>query len=158
MKELDERISTIGAKITKFKQAHEGSLPELQGHNRAQAERLENDIKQLETQVRAAQDRKAYLEGQVATINPDLPIAGQEPVMDPRARLLHATSQVYRHCSAKNSPDHPDIKKIKREIEELERLVSAQGGVASVQRQKLTLLRTELAGKARQAFTGTSRN
>jgi uncharacterized protein involved in exopolysaccharide biosynthesis len=48
---------------------------------------------------------------------------------------------------SKNSPDHPDVKKMKREIEELERLVSSQGGIASVQRQKLTLMRTQLAEK-----------
>ena len=63
----------------------------------AQAERLENDIKQLETQIRAVEDRKAYLEGQVATINPDLPIAGQEPVMDPKTRFTCCKSNL-RPC------------------------------------------------------------
>ncbi len=143
---LDERIKAIGDQIARFKQAHEGTLPELKSHNLAQAERLENEIKQLELQIRAAQDRKAYLEGQLATINPDLPVVGQEATMDPKARLYMlrvALSSLLSRVSA----DHPDVKKIKREIAELEKVVSAQGGQASVRRQKLTQLRAELASK-----------
>ena len=143
---LEERIKTIGDQIAKFKQAHEGSLPELKGHNMAQAERLENDIKQLELQIRASQDRKAYLEGQLATVNPDLPIAGQEAVMDPKARLYMLQVSLSSLLS-RVSPDHPDVKKIQREIAELEKVVSAQGGKASVRRQKLIQLRAELASK-----------
>lgn len=143
---LEERIKAIGDQIAKFKQAHEGSLPELKGHNMAQAERLENDIKQLELQIRASQDRKAYLEGQLATVNPDLPIAGQEATMDPKARL-YMLQVTLSSLQSRVSPEHPDVKRIKREIAELEKVVSAQGGQASVRRQKLMQLRAELAKK-----------
>jgi len=146
LKQLEERIKVVGDQIAKFKQKHEGSLPELKGHNLAQAERLENEIKILDNQIRAANDRRAYLEGQIATVNPDLPLAGQEAVMDPRARLYMLQVDL-SSLGARLSPDHPDIRKLKREIEELEKLVSVQGGVGSTQRQKLSLLRTELASK-----------
>jgi polysaccharide biosynthesis transport protein len=146
LKELDERIKTQGAKITKFKQLHEGSLPELQAHNLAQAERLENDVKQLETQIRAAQDKKTYLEGQMATVNPDLPTAGQEKVMDPKTRLYGLQVELAA-LLAKNSENHPDVIKMKREITSLEKMVSAQGGQASVRRQKLTQLQMELSAR-----------
>ncbi len=112
LKQLDERIIVIGGKITKFKQKHEGSLPELQTHNIAQAERLENDIKLLENQIRASQDKKVYLEGQMATINPDLPTAGQERVMDPKTRLYGLQVELAA-LLAKNSANHPDVLKNK---------------------------------------------
>ena len=147
LKELDERLLVIGGKITKFKQSHEGLLPELQSHNRAQAERLENEVKQLENQIRASEDKKAYLEGQVATINPDLPLAGQERTLDPKTRLYVLQVELTAMLS-KNSENHPDVIKIKKEIAGLERMVSAQGGQASVRRQKLTQLQAELAVKA----------
>jgi polysaccharide biosynthesis transport protein len=146
LKQLDERISSIGEKMTKFKQKYEGSLPELQSFNLSQAERLENDIKQLENQVRASQDKKIYLEGQMAAINPDLPTAGQERIMDPKTRLYGLQVELAA-LLAKSSPDHPDVQRLKREIAGLEKMVSAQGGQASVRRQKLTQLQMELATK-----------
>ncbi len=48
---------------------------------------------------------------------------------------------------AKNSDNHPDVIKLKKEIAGLEKMVSAQGGQASVRRQKLTQLQAELATK-----------
>ena len=107
---------------------------------------MENEIKQLETQIRASEDKKAYLEGQMATINPDLPIAGQERTLDPKTRLYGLQVELAAML-AKNSENHPDVIKMKREIAGLEKMVSAQGGQASVRRQKLTQLQAELAAK-----------
>ena len=104
-------------------------------------------VKQLENQIRASEDKKAYLEGQVATINPDLPLAGQERTLDPKTRLYVLQVELTAMLS-KNSENHPDVIKIKKEIAGLERMVSAQGGQASVRRQKLTQLQAELAVKA----------
>jgi succinoglycan biosynthesis transport protein ExoP len=146
LKELDDRLALLGKKITKFKEAHEGTLPELQGHNLSQAERLENEIKQLENQIRAGEDKKSYFEGQLATINPDLPIAGQERTLDPKTQLYTLQVQLAAML-AKNSENHPDIIQIKKTIAGLEKLVSAQGGQASVRRQKISQLRSELATK-----------
>lgn len=146
LKALDERIAGIGDQITKFKQKHEGALPELKAHNMAQAERLEVDIKQLDNHIRASIDKRSYLEGQLATINPDLPVVGQEAVLDPKARL-YALQVSLAALLARNSEDHPDVQKIKREIAGLEKMVSAQGGQASARRQKLTQLQMELASK-----------
>jgi polysaccharide biosynthesis transport protein len=146
LKELDERLASLGNKITKFKEAHEGTLPELQANNRAQAERLENDIKQLETQIRASEDKKGYFEGQLATINPDLPVAGQEKSLDPKTQLYMLQVQL-ASLLANNSENHPDVIKMKKTIASLEKLVSAQGGQAAVRRQKLSQLQAELAAK-----------
>ena len=146
LKELDERMALLGKKMTKFKEAHEGTLPELQSHNLSQAERLENDIKQLENQIRASRGQKSYLEGQLATVNPDLPIAGQEKTLDPKTRL-YALQVELAAMLAKNSENHPDVIQIKKEIAGLEKMVSAQGGQASVRRQKITQLQAELATK-----------
>ena len=146
LKELDDRLVSLGNKITKFKGVHEGVLPELQAHNLAQAERLENDIKQLETQIRASEDKKSYFEGQLATINPDLPIAGQERTLDPKTQLYMLQVQLAAML-AKNSENHPDVIQIKKAIAGLEKMVSAQGGQASVRRQKISQLQAELANK-----------
>ena len=148
LKELQERIRDLGAKITTFKQEHEGTLPELQQFNLSQAERLEGEIKHLDSAMRSAEDRKIYLEGQLATVKPDTPIIGGtgERVMDPYSRL-RASEVVLANLRAKFSDDHPDIRKVRREMAELEKIVGPTGIRTSMRRQKLTQLKAELAQK-----------
>ena len=145
LKELDERIASLGQKITKFKEAHGGAIPEMRGFNLSQAERLENETKLLENQLRASQDKKVNLEGQLAAVNPDLPLAGGQ-TLDPKTRLYAAQVELAT-MMGKNSDTHPDVIKLKKEIAGLEKMVSAQGGQTSVRRQKLTQLKAELATK-----------
>ncbi len=148
LKEIKERIATIGEKITVFKAQHEGLLPELGQFNLSQSERLESEIKQIDTQIRSAEDRRIYLEGQLATVKPDSPImsATGERVMDPASRL-HYLRVALADLQSKYAPNHPDITKVRREMAELEKLVGAQGGSPSLKRQKLTQLQADLAQK-----------
>ncbi len=148
LKALDERIANIGQKITEFKQKHQYTLPELRDHNLAQAERLENEAKQVETQIRAVQDRRSFLQNQLATLNPDLPVQdqGSNLALDPKVRLYYLQVELAR-LQATRSADHPDIRKIKQEIAGLEKLLGTGGSAASVRRQKLTQLKAELAAK-----------
>lgn len=147
-KELQERIRVLGEKIATFKKEHEGIQPELQQFNMSQADRTEQDLKQIDNQIRAAEDRRIYLEGQLATVKPDSPIIGTsgERVMDPQTRL-RALQVSLADLQSKFSEDHPDVRKVKREMAELEKQVGQQGGGASLKRQKLTQLKADLAQK-----------
>jgi len=148
LKQLQERIKVLGDKITAFKGQHEGLLPEQQEFNRQQAARLEMDIRQLDSAMRSADDRKIYIEGQLATVKPDFPLIGAtgERVMAPADRLK-ALAVVLVDLQSKFSDDHPDVRKVRREIAELKKMVGQTGGSASTRRQKLTQLRAELAQK-----------
>lgn len=148
LKVLTERIQVLGEQVTKFKQEHEGITPELYQFNLTQADRLESEVKQLENSIRAAEDRKIYLEGQLATVKPDTPIISSsgERVMDPQSRL-RTLEVALADLQSKFAPEHPDIRKTKREIAELEKLAGTQGGGAAIKRQKLTQLKAELAQK-----------
>jgi polysaccharide biosynthesis transport protein len=98
--------------------------------------------------MRAAEDRKIYLEGQLATVKPDTPIisATGERVMDPHSRLK-ALEVALIDLQSKYADNHPDISKVKREMGELKKVVGSGGGSPSIKRQKLTQLRAELAQK-----------
>jgi succinoglycan biosynthesis transport protein ExoP len=148
LKEIQERIKTLGQKITEFKSKHEGILPELQQFNLSQAERLEKEIDQLNVQIRAAEDRKIYLEGQLATVKPDSPLISStgERVMDPYSRLK-VLQVALCDLQSRYADTHPDIQKVKREMAELQKLTGSGGGDPSLKRQKLTQLRAELAQK-----------
>jgi polysaccharide biosynthesis transport protein len=148
LKQLQERIKGLGVKITAFKEQHEGLLPEQQTFNREQAARLEMDIKQLDSSVRNVEERKIYLEGQLVTVKPDTPLIGAtgERVMAPADRLK-ALEVALVDLQSKFSDDHPDVRKLRREMAELKKIVGQPGGSASTRRQKLTQLRAELAQK-----------
>jgi succinoglycan biosynthesis transport protein ExoP len=148
LKELQERIKVLGEKISVFKGRHEGLLPEQQVFNREQAARLEMDLKQLEAASRSAYDRKIYIEGQLATVKPDTPLIGAtgERVMAPADRLK-ALEVAMADLQAKFSDDHPDVRKVRREIAELKKIAGRTGGNAAIRRQKLTQLQAALAEK-----------
>jgi uncharacterized protein involved in exopolysaccharide biosynthesis len=146
LKELQERIRDLGAKITAFKQEHEGTLPELQQFNLSQAERLESEIKQLDAAMRSAEDRKIYLEGQLATVNPDIAVSAGDKVVDPNTRLK-ALEVALADLQSKFSEDHPDIRKVRREMAELKKLVSQKGDSSLLRQKKLKQLEAELAEK-----------
>ncbi|MBI4644106.1 MAG: hypothetical protein HY790_14655 [Deltaproteobacteria bacterium] len=148
LKGLQERLGGLGEKIAKFKEAHEGITPELYQFNLGQAERLETEIKQLDNTIRATEDRKIYLEGQLATVKPDTPVMGAtgERVMDPQSRY-RTLEVLLADLQSKFSDDHPDIRKVRREMAQLEKLVGQKGGGGALKRQKLTQLKAELAQK-----------
>ena len=71
---------------------------------------MDNEVKQLDNSIRAAEDRRTYLEGQLATVKPDTPIMSStgERVMDPQSRL-RALEVALADLQSKFSQDHPDI-------------------------------------------------
>ncbi len=145
--ELKERIRLLGEKIATFKQEHEGIQPELYQFNLSQADHLEQDIKQLDNQIRTAEDRRVYLEGQLATINPDFgasPSSTGERDLDPQARL-RALDVKLADLRSKFSEDYPDVRKARRERAELEKLLGRKGAGSSFNQEKLMKLKADLA-------------
>jgi polysaccharide biosynthesis transport protein len=149
LKELQERIQKLGGQITAFKEGHEGLLPEQQPFNREQVARLELEIKQLENNIRTTEERKTYIEGQLATVAPDNTYtsgSGEKIMLSPSDRLK-ALEVSLADLRSKFSPDHPDIRKTMREVAELKKLVGTTSGSAVVRRKKLAQLKNELAEK-----------
>jgi uncharacterized protein involved in exopolysaccharide biosynthesis len=149
LKELQERIKDLGDKITTFKETHEGLLPEQQEFNRGQVARLDLELKQLENNVRTAEERKAYLEGQLATVSPDATYTGSggERIMMSPADRLKALEVSLADLQSKFSDDHPDVRKVRREIAELKKLAGSTAGSAVARRKRLAQLKNELAEK-----------
>jgi polysaccharide biosynthesis transport protein len=147
LKELNERIQTLGGKITAFKEQNDGLLPEQQRLNQEQVARLDMELKQLENNIRNTEERKAYLEGQLATVSPDVTYTGSgDKLLSPSERLK-ALEVVLADLRSKFSPDHPDIRKVLREIAELKKLAGSTTGSAVARRKRLAQLKNELAEK-----------
>lgn len=115
IREIDEKIAT-------FKQRANGALPELMPLNQQLMNQAERELMDIDQQIRSLEERKTYLEGELATIKPNTPILSVtgERILDSTERL-RALRAEYAGAAANLSPDHPDMIKMKQEVEALEK-------------------------------------
>lgn len=144
---LRDEISESEGKLAEFKKLHGEKLPEFKQINFQLMERIDQEITSTDNQLRALQERKFYLEGQLAQINPGGPVFSStgERVMGPEDRLSALQTEFLR-ISNLYHPDHPDLVKMRREIGSLERSVEG-AGASGDQAKRLTNLRAELIQK-----------
>jgi succinoglycan biosynthesis transport protein ExoP len=119
---LAERLTELEKQLSDFKQTAKGALPELVQLNMqllSQAEREQTDTEQ---RLNAMEERRNYLEGQLATLKPHTPIitAGGERILDAGERLKALQAQL-ASSAGYLSEDHPDIIKMRQESEALQR-------------------------------------
>jgi len=117
---LSQRIVELETKLAKFKEQHVNSLPEMASLNYSMVDRVERELDQVEADLRALNERKFYMESQLAQVNPltMMHSATGQSILDPVSRLKALESE-YASMTAKYSEQHPDVVKIKREIEGL---------------------------------------
>ncbi len=119
---LERHINDIDEKIAKFKRRANGALPELTPLNQQLMNQAERELMDIDQQIRSLDERKTYLGGELATIKPNTPILSVtgERILDSTERL-RALRAEYAAAAANLSADHPDIRKMKQEIDALEK-------------------------------------
>ena len=119
---LSKHIGEVDEKIAEFKHRASGALPELMPLNQQLMNQADRELMDVDQQIRTLEERKNYLEGELATIKPNTPIMSVtgERILDSSERLRGLRAQ-YAGTSANLAPDHPDIMNMKQEIEALEK-------------------------------------
>jgi succinoglycan biosynthesis transport protein ExoP len=119
---LSKHIGEVDEKIATFKHRASGALPELMPLNLQLMSQSDRELMDIDQQIRTLEERKNYLEGELATIKPNTPIMSVtgERILDSAERLRGLRAE-YAGASANRSSDHPDIMKMKQEIEALEK-------------------------------------
>jgi len=142
---LEDKIAVSEKNLAEFKEKNADSLPELSAMNLSLLNRAETDVELVGSELRALKERKFYLRSQLAQINPlaNMRSATGESILDPASRLKALESE-HASLSAKYSNVHPDIVKIRREIEGL-RQQTGQGFDKQEAAKKLTVKRSEHA-------------
>ena len=149
---LRVQIAGLEVKLADFKRKHVDQLPELKDFNLRLYEQTEDKLRRTEETIRALEDRKINIESQLAIINPYKDI-----LTDSGKRLqtgeerLNVLMADFLYRSSIYSSDHPDIKKLRREIASLEGQIGSSNGVSQLVSQ-VTLLREKLT-EARQRYT-----
>lgn len=144
LKHIKDQIDEYGKKISDFKQAHFGELPEYTSINVQAIEQLSRDLDQADMQIRSLQERKVYLEGQLTAMESASPTIeeGGEFLTGPTERLKSLQLQLINLRSSL-SEKHPDVVKLSREIEELEAQVQ-EAKTTSDKEKRLYSLKNQL--------------
>ena len=140
---LESLIAELGQKLAVFKQENVQLLPELQQLNLQMLQRKETEIANLETRLNTLEEKRFYLGGQIAQIDPGDPTA-PGPVQ--RLKLLEAEYASYR---ARYSADHPDVQKLRREIDSLRQEVGGTDSSDAIASQILELRAQLMAARER---------
>ena len=98
-----------------FKQQHADALPELQHLNLSVLQRKENELTTIDATLRTLDEKRFYLTGQLAQIDP-----GNTSVPGSVDRLKFLQAE-YSSAKSRYSAEHPDVVRLKGEIESLEK-------------------------------------
>ncbi len=134
--ELRSEILELESSIAIFKEGHVNELPELLVHNMNSMERLQRELDQVQEQIVSLKNRKVYLEGQRASIDPRLRIVANDGTRFPTAREdLEKLRREYMTLQSKYSSRHPDVQAMKKQIESLEKDVDAADNIDFLNRE-----------------------
>ncbi|QPK64887.1 lipopolysaccharide biosynthesis protein [Methylomonas sp. LL1] len=123
---LKDKIQQLQSTLATFKEQNLHRLPEASQLNQQELTALNNQLLSLDSQERSAQERRFYLEGQLAQIDPNAMATNAvgNRVFDMKDRLKELQSQ-YPSLLARYSDNHPDVLKTKKEIESLQKQIGS---------------------------------
>jgi succinoglycan biosynthesis transport protein ExoP len=154
---LDKDIKELQARIAGFKEKHADELPELTQLNMQKITRVEEEIRDTDSQLRSLDQQLTYLDAQLAQINPTAQVYSStgERVQSPADRLKYVRTE-YARVMALYSADHPDVQRLKREMEGLEAAAAVGANAAKSDanddRRQLEDAQTQLAS-TRQRYS-----
>lgn len=144
-KKLEGKVAELEKNLAEFKERNVNNLPELQQLNVQLMNRAENDLKRVDQQIRALEERKIYLTSELSQIDPDSGAvsARGSRILSPRDRLKELQTSLIS-LSSRYSPSHPDLIKTKKEIAALREEVGDTGEASELNKQ-IKELRTQRA-------------
>ena len=132
-------VTTLEHEIADFKADNNGKLPESMDVNLAVMERVEREILETERNIQSLREREIYLRSELLQVSPNSTVFTEtgEKVLSPVARLRVLENQLIM-LKAKYSKDHPDVKRVSREIKAVEDEIGPRNSAEEI--QKLLLL------------------
>lgn len=132
---LSQQLAAIEDQLAQFKQRNKDALPESFQFNIQNLRRLQSQIQGLQGDARELRKREMELAGQLAQTSPYAPIvlATGETVMADVDRLKARQSE-YRNKAAIYNENHPDIIRLRKEIDTLSAKIGHAGDKDELQR------------------------
>ncbi len=147
---LQRRINNLENRLADFKESHVGALPEQMSLNLQLMERIDNQLLEIDREMRSLDERQVYLEAQLSQIEPGSAVFNDDGkrILAPADRL-RALETEFTVVSSRYTDRHPDYRRLHSEIEKLRAELGGGGGIAyeELQRAKAALL------EARQKYS-----
>jgi uncharacterized protein involved in exopolysaccharide biosynthesis len=133
--------------LAQFKERHAGNLPELLNFHLQSIERTEQQLDNLDREIRDSRNRKFTVETELARTNPFGNAVGADgtPILGTADRLAELQSERLRLLSI-YTPEHADVVRIEREID-----ILTGGAAAHEPPAELRAQLDELLGELQQA-------
>ena len=124
---LNEKIRGYEVKLAEFKEKYAEVMPDMQVNNLRVIERNEDQLVNISSKLDSLEERKFYLENQLAQTDPFGAISsgGGYQNLAPEVRLKSLERQLDTLLSS-YTPDHPNVISTKREIKSLKELILKQ--------------------------------
>jgi succinoglycan biosynthesis transport protein ExoP len=140
---LNQELQEIDGKIAKYKEQHPFSLPEQVESNQAAIDRMESELRDTESQIRATKERIVFLEAELARAQADMPEGLDEDGGKNKGNSLRVLRAKYLRYSSIYSPSHPSLTRLKREIKALDPSFEGESADQEI-RSQLAQARKEL--------------
>ncbi|MGH8488080.1 MAG: GumC family protein [Gammaproteobacteria bacterium] len=142
---LKSHIAILEQRLATFKEKNIGKLPELTQLNLDLMNRTDSEITETEREIRSLEERRIYLQAQLAQMDPNSGLVSQtgERILGPADRLKVLETEIVS-LSAKYGSIHPEVVRTEKEIAALRRATGQSGSPGHLAKQ-LKALRTELA-------------
>lgn len=141
---VSEQISVLEQKLARFKQRNQGRLPESSLANQVGSERAHSEIQRLERDMSFLEERRISLHSQLAETKPSAPVIGSGgALLEPEDRLKALQLQLIG-LTGTYSEDHPDVKRLRREIATL-KVETGLRGDATDREAKLQELQAQIS-------------
>ena len=125
---LRTEVADLETRLATFKEGNAGQLPELTSLNIQWMNKAEQDLVQVENQIRSLQQQGVYLESEIAQQQPTTQLLSEtgQRILGPADRLKVLESE-FIPLAARYGEKHPDVVAMRKEIDSLR----AQVGGAS---------------------------
>lgn len=148
--QLEAEIADLERQLSELKEKNLGSLPEQLHYNMQLIERGETELRDLERRAQALRQQKIYMQSELSQVSPFGSYqAGGVPVLSATDQLKALRTQ-FITISGRYGPEHPDVVKLRREIQALEQETGAGPDPALI-RAEIRKVQTDLA-VARQRY------
>ncbi len=142
--QLEAEIADLERQLAELKERNLGSLPEQLHYNMQLIERSETELRDLDRQAQALRQQKIYMQSELSQLSPYGSYqAGGVPVLSATDQLKALRTQ-FITVSGRYGPEHPDVVKLRREIQALENETGV-GPDANLIRAEIRKIETELA-------------
>jgi uncharacterized protein involved in exopolysaccharide biosynthesis len=148
---LERNIAELERQLADLKQRHVGALPEQLSYNMQIIARAEQELRDLDRQQQMLDEREIFLQSELSRLNPygSYVVDGQ-PVLSPADQLKGLRTRLIT-LQGRYGSEHPDVVKLQREVDALEREAGGGNDAATLGRE-LERVRKDLA-LARERYT-----